>query len=94
MIPSANKNGCPPRESGVKTKHWKRSTALALLLAMLGHGCAGPDARLQYLLGEDRGLEHYEDYATNIEYPTQTESHEINPELLQGAKKSDESGRC
>ena len=73
-------------ESGVKTNHWKRSTVLALLLAMLGQGCAGPGARLQYLLGEDRGLEHYENYSTNIEYPTQTESHEVNPELLQGPR--------
>ena len=73
-------------ESGVKTNHWKRSTALALLLAMLGQGCAGPGARLQYLIGEDRGLEHYENYATKIEYPTQTEAHQVNPELLQGPR--------
>ena len=70
----------------MKINRWKRSTALALLLAMLGQGCAGPGARLQYLLGEDRGLEHYENYATNIEYPTQTESRDINPELLQGPR--------
>ena len=73
-------------ESGVKTKRWKRSTGLALLLAMLGQGCAGPGSRLQYLIGKDRGLEHYEDYATSIEYPTQTEPHETNPELLQGPR--------
>ncbi len=73
-------------ESGVKMNHWKRSTALALLFAMLSQGCAGPEARLQYLLGEDRGLEHYENYATNIEYPTQTEQHEVNPELLHGPR--------
>jgi hypothetical protein len=40
------------------------------------------------------GLEHYEDYATNIEYPTQTESHEVNPELAAGPSEPDESGRC
>ncbi len=73
-------------ESGVKTKRWKRSTALALLLAMLGQGCAGPGARLQYLIGEDRGLEHYEDYATSIEYPTQAQPRETNPELLNGPR--------
>ena len=73
-------------EPGVKTKRWKRSTGLALLLAMLGQGCAGPGSRLQYLIGKDRGLEHYEDYATSIEYPTQTEPHETNPELLQGPR--------
>ncbi len=73
-------------ESGVKTKRWKRSTAVALLFAMLGQGCAGPGARLQYLIGEDRGLEHYEDYATSIEYPTQTQIHETNPELLNGPR--------
>jgi outer membrane protein TolC len=73
-------------ESGVKTNHWKRSTTLALLLAILGQGCAGPGARLQYLLGEDHGLEHYENYATAIEYPTQTEAHEVNPELLHGPR--------
>jgi len=75
-----------PMESGVKTKRWKRSTGLALLLAMLGQGCAGPGSRLQYLIGEDRGLEHYEDFATSIEYPTQTEPHETNPELLRGPR--------
>ena len=80
------KLGCPPMEPGVKTNHWKRSTALALLLALPGQGCAGPGARLQYLIGEDCGLEHYENYATNIEYPTQTETHQVNPELLQGPR--------
>ena len=73
-------------ESGVKTKRWKRSTGLALLLAMLGQGCAGPGTRLQYLIGEYRGLEHYEDYATSIEYPTQAQPHETNPELLNGPR--------
>lgn len=73
-------------ESGVKTKRWKRSTAVALLLAMLGQGCAGPGSRLQYLIGEDRGLEHYEDYATSIEYPTQAQPCETNPELLRGPR--------
>ena len=73
-------------ESGVKTKRWKRSTGLALLLAMLGQGCAGPGSRLQYLIGEDRGLEHYQDYATSIEYPMQAEPHPTNPELLRGPR--------
>lgn len=73
-------------ESGVKTKRWKRSTGLVLLLAMLGQGCAGPGARLQYLLGEDRGLEYYEDYATSIEYPTESQPRPTNPELLQGPR--------
>lgn len=70
----------------MKTERWKRSTGLALLLAVLGQGCAGPGSRLQYLIGEDRGLEHYEDYATSIEYPTQTQPHETNPELLRGPR--------
>jgi len=73
-------------ESGVKTNRWKRSTVLALLLAMAGQGCAGPGARLQYLVGENHGLEHYEDYATSIEYPTQTEPRETNPDLLRGPR--------
>ena len=73
-------------ESGVKTNRWKRSTGLALLLAMFGQGCAGPGSRLQYLIGEDRGLEHYEDYATSIEYPTQAQPCETNPELLRGPR--------
>ena len=47
---------------------------------------AGPGSRLQYLIGEDRGLEHYQDYATGIEYPTQTQPDEINPELLRGPR--------
>ena len=68
------------------TNRWKRSTALTLLLAMFGQGCAGPGARLQYLIGEDRGLEHYENYATSIEYPTETQKHEPSPELLRGPR--------
>ncbi len=68
------------------TNRWKRSTALTLLLAMFGQGCAGPRARLQYLIGEDRGLEHYENYATSIEYPTETQKHEPNPKLLRGPR--------
>jgi hypothetical protein len=75
-----------PLEFGVTTNRWKRSTALTLLLAMFGQGCAGPGARLQYLIGEDRGLEHYENYATSIEYPTETQKHEPNPELLRGPR--------
>lgn len=73
-------------ESGVKTKRGKCSTTLALLLAMLSQGCAGPGARLQYLLGEDNGLEHYENYATSIKFPTQTEVRETNPDLLRGPR--------
>lgn len=73
-------------ESGVKTNQWKRSTVLTLLFAMLGQGCAGPGARLQYLIGEDHGLDHYEDYATAIEYPTQTQPHEPNPDMVRGPR--------
>ncbi|MEJ7592763.1 MAG: TolC family protein [Planctomycetaceae bacterium] len=70
----------------MKTNRWKRSSGMVLLLAMLGQGCAGPGSRLQYLIGEDRGLEHYEGYATSIEYPTQCEPLETNPELLRGPR--------
>lgn len=73
-------------ESGVKTKRWKRSTGLALLLAVLSQGCAGPGSRLQYLIGEDHGLDHYQDYATAIEYPVETHPLETNPELLRGPR--------
>lgn len=65
---------------------WKRSTALLLLAAMLGQGCAAPGARLQYLIGEDKVLEHYKDYATAIEYPVETEPNQTDPNLFRAPR--------
>lgn len=66
----------------MKTTRWKRSTATLLLAALLGQGCAGPGARLQYLVSEESNVRHYRDYATSIEYPLESQPHESNPELF------------
>ena len=66
----------------MKTNRWKRSTATVLLAALLGQGCASPGARLQYLIGDEKALEHYKDYATAIEYPVESEIRETDPDLF------------
>ncbi len=66
----------------VRTTRWKRSTAMVLLAALLGQGCAAPGRRLQYLIGDEKNLEHYKDYATAIEYPVAGEERETNPDLF------------
>ncbi len=70
----------------MKTTRWKRSTATVLLAALLGQGCAAPGARLQYLLGDKQTLEHYKDYATAIEYPVESETHETDPNLFRAPR--------
>lgn len=71
----------------MKTTRWKRSTATVLLAALLSQGCAGPGARLQYLVGEDKTIEHYRDFATSIEYPTESESRESDPNLFRAPRR-------
>ena len=71
----------------MKTTRWKRSTATVLLAALLSQGCAGPGARLQYLIGEDKTVEHYRDYATAIEYPTESEARESDPNLFRAPRR-------
>ena len=71
----------------MKTTRWKRSTATVLLAALLSQGCAAPGARLQYLIGEDKTLEHYKDYATAIEYPVEAQKHETDPNLFRAPRK-------
>ena len=71
----------------MKTTRWKRSTATVLLAALLSQGCAGPGARLQYLIGEDKTVEHYRDYATAIEYPTEAEARESDPNLFRAPRR-------
>ena len=71
----------------MKTTRWKRSTATVLLAALLSQGCAGPGARLQYLIGEDKTVEHYRDYATSIEYPTESEARESDPNLFRAPRR-------
>ena len=71
----------------MKTTRWKRSTATILLAALLSQGCAGPGARLQYLIGEDKTVEHYRDYATSIEYPTESEARESDPNLFRAPRR-------
>ena len=81
-----NQPGCPP--TGVRrddeSMETLNSPGIAARNAWSGLRWTG--ARLQYLIGEDRGLEHYENYATSIEYPTETQQHEPNPELLRGPR--------
>ena len=71
----------------MKTTRWKRSTATILLAALLSQGCAGPGARLQYLIGEDKTVEHYRDFATSIEYPTEVEARESDPSLFRAPRR-------
>ena len=71
----------------MKTTRWKRSTATILLAALLSQGCAGPGARLQYLVGEDKTVEHYRDFATSIEYPTESEARESDPNLFRAPRR-------
>jgi hypothetical protein len=71
----------------VNTTRWKRSTATVLLAALLSQGCAAPGARLQYLIGEDKTIEHYRDYATSIEYPTESEARESDPNLFRAPRR-------
>lgn len=71
----------------MKTTRWKRSTATVLLAALLSQGCAAPGARLQYLIGEDKTIEHYRDYATSIEYPTESEARESDPNLFRAPRR-------
>lgn len=70
----------------MKTNRWKRSTATVLLAALLGQGCAAPGARLQYLIGDEKALEHYKDYATAIEYPVESEKSETDPNLFRAPR--------
>jgi len=70
----------------VKHSRWKQSTAMLLLAAVLGQGCAAPGARLQYLIGDEKALEHYRDYATSIEYPVEAEKSETNPDLFRAPR--------
>ena len=70
----------------VTTTRWKRSTAMMLLAALLTQGCAAPGRRLQYLIGDEKNLEHYKDYATAIEYPVETEKSETNPDLFRSPR--------
>jgi hypothetical protein len=75
------------QETGrVKTTRWKRSTAMVLLAALLSQGCAGPGARLQYLIGDEKNLEHYRDYATAIEYPIEREKNETSADLFRAPR--------
>ena len=68
------------------TTRWKRSTAMVLLAALISQGCAAPGRRLQYLIGGEKNLEHYKDYATAIEYPVETEKSETNPDLFRSPR--------
>lgn len=60
----------------------KTVTVWLLAAAILGQGCAAPNARLQYLIGDEKSLSHYEDMATAIEYPVEKESREVDPALF------------
>jgi outer membrane protein TolC len=70
----------------VTTTRWQRKTAMVLLAALLSQGCAAPGRRLQYLIGDEKTLQHYEDYSTAIEYPVETEKSETNPALFEAPR--------
>ncbi len=70
----------------VRLNSWKRTTVSALLLAVLGQGCAAPDRSLQYLIQNDSKASYYRDYATSIEYPAEPEGVETNPELFRSPR--------
>lgn len=59
---------------------------MLLLAAMLSQGCAAPGARLQYLIGDEKTLEHYNDYSTAIEYPAETEIQQTDPNLFRAPR--------
>ncbi len=55
---------------------------MVLLAALLSQGCAAPGARLQYLVGDKKTLDHYRDYSTSINYPVESEVRESDPNLF------------
>ncbi|MEZ6060542.1 MAG: TolC family protein [Planctomycetaceae bacterium] len=58
-------------------------TSALLLCTVVLQGCAGPDARLQYLWGEEhKALSYYRDYASAVEYPTFQESEPTDQSLF------------
>ncbi len=60
----------------------KRTTALLLMAVILVQGCAAPNARLHYFLGDQQSLSHYEDLATAIEYPVEDDPRQVDPSLF------------
>lgn len=66
----------------MQASHRTQATAILLLAAILLPGCAGPNAHLQYLVGDERSLSHYEDMATAIEYPVEHEQRQVDPNLF------------
>ena len=64
----------------------KKITVLLLTAALLCQGCAGPTARLQYLIGDPQSLSHYEDIATSIEYPVEEDPRETDPDLFRAPR--------
>ena len=66
--------------------HHHKITVLLLLAALLCQGCAGPTARLQYLIGDPQSLSHYEDMATAIEYPIEEDARQTDPDLFRAPR--------
>ncbi len=57
-------------------------TACSLLAAFLLQGCAAGPFRLQYLWDKDPQLSYYVDKASAVEFPTESEQRETDPELF------------
>jgi outer membrane protein TolC len=72
--------------SEVQPAPGKRITVLLLSAVILCQGCAGPNARLQYLIGHEKSLSHYEDMATKIEYPVEEEVREVDQDLFRAPR--------
>jgi Outer membrane efflux protein len=70
----------------VSLSQLKRTTALLLTVAILLPGCAAPNAHLQYLIGDEKTLSHYRDFATSIEYPIEDNPTPTNPDLFKAPR--------
>ncbi len=64
----------------------KRTTAILLVAALLLQGCALEKPRLQYLWPNNGPLSYYEDSASAIVYPVETDTRSVNPQLLQAPR--------
>jgi hypothetical protein len=70
----------------VPSSKFQRTTALLLAVAILLPGCAAPNAHLQYLIGDEKTLSHYRDFATSIEYPIDEDPTPPDPELFKAPR--------
>lgn len=63
-----------------------RTTALLLMVVVLLPGCVAPNAHLQYLVGDETTLSHYNDFATAIEYPVEASPEPPDEDLFRAPR--------